>query len=69
MVIILSLSIFVRTIRLLWSTALVNTVLAMADVPERSLDYETGPVRNNMFFVWQILRTLPSAVFGMIRSG
>lgn len=47
--------------------ALVNVVLAMADVPERSVKYDTGPARDNIFFLWQVLRVLPSAVFRMIR--
>jgi hypothetical protein len=46
--------------------ALVNTILAMADVPERSVKYDTGPTRDNMFFLWQVLRVLPSAAFRMI---
>ncbi|KAI9927944.1 hypothetical protein ASPWEDRAFT_69899 [Aspergillus wentii DTO 134E9] len=46
--------------------ALVNAILAMADVEDRGLHYSSSVTRDNAFFVWQIAKALPAAVLKMI---
>jgi len=51
-----------------YPNALVNTILAMADVAERSLKYERAVTRENIFFLWQFMKALPSVMFKMLRA-
>ncbi|KAJ5153282.1 uncharacterized protein N7482_009760 [Penicillium canariense] len=46
---------------------LVNTVLAAADVVSRPLQYQTTAIRDSAFFMWQIIRSIPSSIIRMLR--
>lgn len=40
----------------------------MADVPERSLSYESAVTTDNFFFLWQVLKALPTMLFRSIKG-
>ncbi|OOQ81828.1 ThiJ/PfpI family protein [Penicillium brasilianum] len=47
---------------------LVNTVLGAADVAPRPLQYQTTATCDSAFFVWQIIRAIPSSILRMLTS-
>jgi transcriptional regulator GlxA family with amidase domain len=55
-------------LRTIVAEPLVKTILGMADVPERSLKYDSAPTTDNLFFLWQVLRALPSMLFRSIKA-
>ncbi|EAW09266.1 DJ-1/PfpI family protein [Aspergillus clavatus NRRL 1] len=55
-------------LRTIVAEPLVKTILAMADVPERSLSYESAVTTDNFFFLWQVLKALPTMLFRSIKG-
>ena len=47
---------------------LVNTVLGAADIAHRSLQYQTTATRDSAFFMWQIIRAIPSSIMRMLTA-
>jgi hypothetical protein len=43
---------------------LAQTVCAMAEVGDRPVEYEIGPTRSLLFFVWQFLKAFPASWLG-----
>lgn len=41
---------------------LVNVILGAADILPRKIEYPNRPSTDNAFFMWQILRSLPSYI-------
>ncbi|KAH1485174.1 hypothetical protein KXV81_004393 [Aspergillus fumigatus] len=55
-------------LRTIVAEPLVKTILGMSDVPQRSLKYDSAPTTDNLFFLWQVLRALPSMLFRSIKA-
>ncbi|RHZ56012.1 uncharacterized protein CDV56_105923 [Aspergillus thermomutatus] len=55
-------------LRTIVAEPLVKTILGMADVPERSLKYDSAPTTDNLFFLWQVFRALPSMLFRSVKA-
>ncbi|KAJ5692396.1 hypothetical protein N7462_001819 [Penicillium macrosclerotiorum] len=50
-----------------YPSPLVKTVLAAADIQPRTLQYQTAASVDTAYIMWQILRSLPSSIFRMLR--
>ncbi|EPS26911.1 hypothetical protein POX_g08789 [Penicillium oxalicum] len=51
-----------------YPAAVVNTVLGAADVTPRALEYDTSATRDSAFFMWQIVRAIPSSILRMLTA-
>ncbi|GLI76838.1 hypothetical protein PoHVEF18_005116 [Penicillium ochrochloron] len=51
-----------------YAAPLVNTVLGAADVAQRPLRYQTTATRDSAFFMWQIIRAIPSSIMRMLTA-
>ncbi|PLN82128.1 ThiJ/PfpI family protein [Aspergillus taichungensis] len=53
----------IQYLRTIASAPLVNAVSIMADLPARSVEYDTSVAGDTTHFVWQVIRAMPSMLY------